>query len=139
MPDLVGHPPLLGEGNSLYTMTVNPNPDRGPPGCVLVESLQADNTPQKLVGRRYWIDPSRHYLLMRDESLTGSRDKPTVWQASETTAAAQSPSGHWFPQQIRVIGGSVSLDTGEKSDYYNTYYLDFEVTVPDALFRIPPE
>jgi hypothetical protein len=36
-----------------------------------------------------------------------------------------------------MIGGGVSLDTGEKSDYFNSYYLDFDAEVPDSLFEIP--
>lgn len=137
MAEFMGHPPLLGEGNAPYVMTVNPEPETGPAGCVLVESLRTDNTPGKMIGRRYWIDPARDYLVMRSESLRGNPNNPEVWQATEIVDMAQSPSGRWYPTQLRVIGGSVSLDTGEKSDYFNNYYLDFDADVPDELFQIP--
>jgi hypothetical protein len=137
MPEMVGHPKLLGQDSFGYRLTVDPNPKSGPAGCLLVQSMQTAVTPRRSVGARYWIDPARDYLVMRYEGLGGNPENPQVSQASEITGVAQSPAGRWYPTQVRVIGGSVSLDTGEKSDYFDNYYLDFDAEVPDTLFEIP--
>ena len=52
-------------------------------------------------------------------------------------SSAQSPSGHWYPTRLRVVGGAVSHETGMKTDYYCNYYLDFDADFPDELFEIP--
>jgi hypothetical protein len=137
LPEIVGHGPLMGEFSARHEMSVNAKPAKGPAGCVLVETLRRDHQERKLVGRRAWIDPARGYLIMLDETLSGTRVNHTVSQAAEIVDAAQSPSGYWYPTRLRMIGGGVSLDTGEKSDYFNNYYLDFDAEVPDSLFEIP--
>jgi hypothetical protein len=137
MPEYMGHPTLLGEGNAPYAMTINPRPEHGPLGCVLVEALRATRGGGKTIGQRVWVDPARGYLVLRNETLEGAAEKPEVSQAIEVTDLAQSPSGRWYPTRLRAVGGSVSLETGRKTDYYINYYLDFDAEFPDELFEIP--
>ena len=137
MPEWIGHPRLLGEGDIGYAMTINPRPERGPLDCVLVESLRAPFGRGGAIGQRVWVDPARGYLVLRMEMVDGGADNPDVSPAREVVSSAQSPSGHWYPTRLRVVGGAVSHETGMKTDYYCNYYLDFDADFPDELFEIP--
>ncbi|MEI7861388.1 MAG: hypothetical protein WCJ21_02105, partial [Planctomycetota bacterium] len=137
IPEWIGHPRLLGEGNTGYAMTINPRPERGPPDCLVVESLQAPSGRSRALEQRVWIDPSRGYLVLRMEMIEGSADNPDVSPAREVMNLTQSPSGQWYPTRLRVVDGAVSHETGMKTDSYINYYLDFDADFSDELFEIP--
>jgi len=137
MPECLGYPTLLGEGNASYAMTVDTRPAHGPPGCVLIESLGVTSGRDATTGERVWVDPTRGYLVLRRETITGAADDPGVSSALEVTDMAQSPSGRWYPTRLHVIGAAVQRETGEKRDYYVNYYLDFDAAFPVGLFAVP--
>lgn len=81
---------------------------------------------------RYWLDANRGNMEVRKEWFRSS--EPDQVRATEVFTADRTPQGLWYPSTLRDINGATSMETGARSDYYQRYYLEFDVEMPDVLF-----
>jgi hypothetical protein len=79
---------------------------------------------------RYWIDPSRNYLVMREEQLAHKDGKETLTIASQILKTGVTPQGQYYPVEVRKGTGGNPQD-----DQIYHFYIDFNADVPDTLFN----
>jgi hypothetical protein len=133
MPELVGRP-LLGIPSPHLSVDLDVHPNSGPSGTVLLrtKSIKAASihggTPD-LGDNRYWVDPSRNYLVMRREVLGLKDGKETLSSASQILKTGVTPQGQYYPLEVRFGTGA-----DPKTDHVYHFYIDFDAEVPDALF-----
>ncbi|TWU12919.1 hypothetical protein CA54_17450 [Symmachiella macrocystis] len=138
MPEFHAYPFLFGAGIWGFQINVDAHPTEGPPRTVLVDSRK--KSPSKLPGRirgaRYWVDPSRGYVVQQTQWLkTGQADQSRGGRV-EMEELAVSPSGLWYPRVVRELQNSVNLDDGTTNDTFLRFYVDFEAEIPDELFDV---
>jgi hypothetical protein len=136
--------PFLSVGSPESLVELDPHPKEGPPDAVpfTYRSSRIDSSrPQTL---RYWIDPARSYLLVREEVLYAkapgdAKGPPPRDRIRIVEQAAQGPNGVWYPTVIRDKG-SWDLENNKtyRHDEVWRYYLDFGADMPDLLFQPPP-
>ena len=78
---------------------------------------------------RYWVDPSRNYLVMRWEVLGLKDGKEMLASASQILKTGVTSHGQYYPLEVR-FGTSANPET----DQVFHFYIDFNADVPDALF-----
>lgn len=133
-PEVFSHP-HIPESPS-YRFSIDKTPASGPQGTVLLELRAPKPNVRGIVGRRYWIDTHRGYLVVRFEMIKSTSEGEVasdVWMVEDV---GLSPQGFWYPKAIRTKDSSMSLDTGERSDEIYRYYLDFDATISDSLFDL---
>lgn len=91
-------------------------------------------SPKSFSPDRYWLDPQRGFLMVRKDHFLASNPEATV-NPSEVLTTARTPQGLWYPTTVRHIGSSISLEDNSRSDWYDRYYLEFPVNLPEELFR----
>lgn len=138
MPEFHAYPFLFGAGIWGFQINVDAHPTEGPPRTVLVDSRK--KSPSKLPGRirgaRYWVDPSRGYVIQQTQWLkTGQTDQSRGGRV-EMEELAVSPSGLWYPGVVRELQNSVNLDDGTTNDTFLRFYVDFDAKIPDELFDV---
>lgn len=122
LPEIVGYP-LPPIGTQIYTVEVKPHQEKGLEGTTLLHA-RLSKTYQHSSARlqRYWIDPTRTYLVMRyDFDEWDDPNQPMTRRQVEKLN--RSPSGIWYPE---VIKQSIPMPMH--------YYLDFKAELPDELF-----
>lgn len=138
MPEFYTYPFLFGSGVPGFDITLLPDSPEGPPGTRLIESL--DLNPSELVGRikgaRYWVDTRHGNAVTQIQWLKTGTDSDSKQGTVQLQSPALTPRGFWYPQIVREFQNSVSLDTGERSDTYHRFYVDFDVEIPDKLFDV---
>ena len=108
-------------------------PDDGPPGTIRlrVRDIRYPN-PDDPDLYKLWIDPAAGYVVLRSETSLFTSIKPRKIGYIETKVSeqlAQSPSGCWYPTQVR----RTTLDSNVEQIW--KYHLDFDAPLPDELFR----
>ena len=81
---------------------------------------------------KLWINPAQGYISLRTESLVLESQNPAKVAFVDTMTMEdlrQSPSGFWYPAQVR-----------RKTSNFETvqvwkYHLEFDVPMPDELFN----
>lgn len=140
LPDFVGYPGLW---ESSYE--VEQNPVDGPPNTIRLDA------PARKRQTRYFLDPSRGYLLVRTEYLERFGQKYAVSQSTDTLSAIQSPSGNWLPTLVRSNSGSIAVPKKvlatvpqelvangrlKASAQYTHFFYRFDVPPTDEMFKI---
>ncbi len=133
MPDLVGRP-TLGIPSPHLSVQLDTHPTTGPSGTVLLETkginaASIHGATADLRTNRFWIDPSRNYLVMRWEQTSPKDGKEITSYAGQILDTAVTPQGQYYPLEVR-IGSDANLDN---SPVYH-FYIDFDAEVSDALF-----
>jgi hypothetical protein len=125
MPEFNSHPHMYEAEPTRSKTIYNPSPGAGPEGTVFVEFR-----PWGTNGfiHRYWIDPKRSYVAMRQEVWKQVGEERIDKGDSEIVQLAQSPLGFWYPTIVRV-----------NSRHYYHYHVMFETPIPDELFQFPTE
>ena len=132
MPELVGRP-LLGIPSPHLSVDLDAHPNSGPSGTVLLttKSIKAASIHGGTSGlgtNRYWVDPSRNYLVMRWEVLGLKDGKEMLASASQILKTGVTSHGQYYPLEVR-FGTSANPET----DQVFHFYIDFNADVPDAL------
>lgn len=138
MPEFQVYPSLRGEGVWGFQNLIRPDLLDGPRGTVLIESID-QSPPQaqgKSLGARYWADPTRGYAVKQMQWLTTGESPDPMQGRIEMQNLTLSPSGFWYPVVVREFQNSMSMETGERSDTFLRFYVDFEVDLPDELFDV---
>jgi hypothetical protein len=91
-------------------------------------------SPNTISPRRYWLDPQRGNMMVRKELFRVANPNQATG-ASEVVTSARTPTGLSYPTMVRLIGNTVSLEDGSRSDSYVRYYLEFDTPIPDELFH----
>lgn len=133
MPELVGRP-LLGIPSPHLTVNLDVHPNSGPSGTVLLttKSIKAASIhggTSDVGTNRYWVDPSRNYLVMRWEVIGLKDGKETLSFASQILKTGVTSQGQYYPQEARFGTGA-----NPENDQVFHFYIDFDADVPDALF-----
>ncbi|HEX5103126.1 MAG TPA: hypothetical protein VFV87_04915 [Pirellulaceae bacterium] len=125
-PELEGHSAPLGGTSAKVVERLNPHPDQGPAGTVLVEReyIGRRGQPQKQDLDRYWVDPVNGYLVMRHEMVDLDHDPPQIIQSREIADWKRSPRGFFYPVELKWDESGIAH-----------YYLDF--VTPDAAMFSP--
>src|SRR6185295_17508749 len=104
----------------------------GPPDSILLRLARQGRAPgadsSKVPPRvthpdayRFWIAPERGHLVLRTEFLD-ERGEPTHRYSVEKSA--QSPTGRWYPEVVRVEGNGPDGDTTLKYKERLFFYVD---------------
>ena len=131
-------PKFLGSGGRLplsswsYQAEVDPDPQTGPPGTVLLELRNRKKTGDR--DYRAWIDPAKGYLVMRTEMLGVNIGNKTGVQASVIDEVGRSPLGHWYPKVFRTEKNVHLSSRDEWGDSLTVFYVDFDAPMSDGLF-----
>lgn len=105
-----------------WGIELDPNPDRGPAGTVLV----------RVSNSSYWLDPTRSYSARRIE-FSFENARPSTYELDHFQ---QTPRGIWFPALARRKNCIDSDDDGTfRGDIVTRFYLDFQAELPDDLFQ----
>ena len=132
-------PEFRGTGRTLpfsswgYQVEVDPHPQSGPPGTVLLELRNRKKTGTRAY--RAWIDPAKGYLVMRREETLGLNiGNKTALLTTVIDEVGRSPTGQWYPKVLRTEKNAYLSGTDEWSDALTIFYLDFDARMPDGLF-----
>ncbi|MCZ6871752.1 MAG: hypothetical protein O7G84_19825 [Gammaproteobacteria bacterium] len=138
MVEFHAYPFWLGREGWSYETTVDPMPENGPEGTVLVETLKKglSERSEERRGVRHWVDPSRGYVVTQVQWLWTGEQNESNRGMVEVLELGVSPSGLSYPVVVRQVENVVPLGTGGKSDTYLRFYVDFDAEVPDELFEV---
>jgi hypothetical protein len=121
--------------------SVNPKPKSGPPNTLLLEvrnpgwKLYEPDPRRNPQLWRFWIDPARDYLVMRDEELITREGKETIISGFAIEAVLQDAQGRWYPTVIRRLKCSTFIGTDKWEDEFLRFYYDFTTPIPDSVFK----
>ncbi|HQR09184.1 MAG TPA: hypothetical protein PLN21_20350 [Gemmatales bacterium] len=120
MPEIIGYP-IPQVGFQQVSVEVKPTPEKGPVDTF--QLLTHFTTQRQGIAhlQRFWVDPSRSYLVMRHEiGEWDTRPEHLDWRQIERMN--RTPSGIWYPQVVKGTSGTMH------------FYLDFKAEIPDELF-----
>lgn len=105
------------------------SPRDGPQDTILLTRWMTTETGERLPDseERFWIDPARSYMTVRYE--IGDHMTVTVEEA------ARSPRGIWYPTLVRLTSFNKSNGQTMADETITRHYLDFDVRLPDSLFK----
>jgi hypothetical protein len=139
MPGLIGY--RLTEGAPEMRVELDAHPKESPSGAILVTAHYSGRDLHRPQTLRYWIDPARSYLTVREDVLyskvpAGAKSQPPRDQIRVVEQAAQTPNGIWYPTVIRDKG-HWDFDNSKtyRHDDVWRYYLDFGADIPEAVFQ----
>jgi hypothetical protein len=117
--------------------SVNPNPKSGPPNTVLLEVRnphwkQNWSEPQT---RRFWIDPTHGYLVMRREELAPRHGKEAITGGYAIEQVVQDPRARWYPSVVRQFKCVGPVGTDDAEDRILRLYYDFTTPIPQSVFK----
>ncbi|MBL8822987.1 MAG: hypothetical protein JNJ77_10400 [Planctomycetia bacterium] len=123
LPEIIGYP-LPQIGTQIYTVEVKPHQEKGLEGTTLIHSRLSKTVSQSSARlQRYWVDPTRTYLVMRyDIGEWDDKNQPLLWRQVEKLN--RSPSGIWYPEVVKGVG----FVSGH-------FYLDFKAKLDNSLFE----
>ena len=124
-------------GPPYYDTTVDPMPKSGPPNTVLLEFRNAGWKPGETFPPqiwRYWIDPVRSYLVMREEQIITVNGKEKITTGSVIEGVTQDHKGQWYPTVIRMLNTVHSMHSDKTSDQILRFYYDFTTPIPESVF-----
>jgi hypothetical protein len=142
-PEFACRPPM-GLGNPDFEPVIEMHPQEGPPGCILLRIRHTSHKGrinEKGIGipdaYRYWLDPERDYIAMRQDMITrDGTGRETIYESDTVEQAARSPQGVWYITRIRRRFPSRARNNDFRDQVYD-FYVDFDVDLPDALFDPP--
>lgn len=140
MPELFGYPISLEDKKHLFTARLENQANDGPPDSLLVryEATSAVTEPRAFREMRYWVDPGKGYVLLK-EVLSGARDPDgsTTTVSSTLEDLRQSPCGIWYPGLVRekVVRSRPDGTNSEANEKVTRFFVDFAAELPDELFR----
>jgi hypothetical protein len=125
------------------TVALEKAPEAGPSGTVLltIRSTAPKGMPTSGYVARYWLDPAKSHLVVRQEwtwidPKTGKPKRPgEIWIVD---SAAQAPNGIWYPTVMRRKGTVDQDGKGTLVDEIWSYHVDFQTEIPDGMFRPEP-
>lgn len=121
LPERIAYP-IPGIGSHMHEVKLVPVTANDPPDTKhLLETL---TTKQNSAAHRqdFWFDPTRRYIVIRhDIGEFDTQPEFKLWRQLEKLN--RSPSGIWYPEQIKGTYGNY------------TYYLDFKAKMDDNLFE----
>jgi hypothetical protein len=129
-----GHP-AVWQPNDEREFLLEPKPTDGPPQTIRLRvrdtRFPAQERPDLY---KLWLDPRQDYLALRAESsvfesLTTKPPKIAFVDTSVIESIARSPLGHWYPTRV------LRKTSDSKSEQIKRYLLEFDVPIPDDLFR----
>ncbi len=109
------------------TIRLDPRGENGPAGSVRVELLISDVRKPLGHKQQFRLDPERNFVLVREETTDLDPASTDKFGIHELDDFRQSPRGVWYPTVIRR-----KTETGVQT---SCYYLDFDVELPDELFK----
>jgi hypothetical protein len=130
MVELRAYPPSLSAKSGTWphcTIQLEPHGENGPAGSVRVEILISDARKPLGHKQQFWLDPQRNFVLVRQETTDLDPASAANFGIHELDDFRQSPRGVWYPTVIRW-----KTETGVQT---RCYYLDFNVELPDELFK----
>jgi len=120
MPEIIGYP-IPQVGFQQVSVEVKPTPEKGPVDTFQLLTHFTTRRQGAAHLQRFWIDPSRSYLVMRHE--IGEWDtQPEHLDWRQIERMDRTPSGIWYPQVVKGTSGTMH------------FYLDFKAEIPDELF-----
>jgi hypothetical protein len=132
-PEHISHPSVWQPTHDREFL-LDAHPTDGPPGTV---RLRVRDTGSAEPGRpdlyKLWISPPVSYVAVRSETSVfepgPSPQKLAYVDSRVMEGLAQSPSGAWYPTLVR------RKTTKFHTEQVWKFHLDFEVPIPDELFR----
>ncbi|MBC8868768.1 MAG: hypothetical protein H8E44_05095 [Planctomycetes bacterium] len=113
------------------SFSFDPVPDDGPEGSVRVVITREEDevAPERA---RYWFDPEHGFCVVKavEPVIRKDRGKPEIAYTNTERFENfnQTPKGHWYPRRSR------RTTTQSEIVQVREYYLDFDVSLDDALF-----
>jgi hypothetical protein len=109
-------------------------PADGPPDTIRLRVRETrDSEPGRPDLYRLWLRPADGYVVVRSElSVFDATPKPkklAFVDAMVMEGLARSPKGSWYPTLVR------RKTSGSNAEQVWKYHLDFDVPMPDELFR----
>jgi hypothetical protein len=132
-PEHISHPSVWQPSHD-REMLLDAHPTDGPPGTI---RLRVRDSKASDPGRpdlyKLWISPVLSYMAVRSEtSVFDSGPSPMKLAYVDTRVLEgflQAPSGAWYPTRVR------RKTTQFPNEQVWTFHLDFDVPIPDELFR----
>ena len=132
-PEHISHP-NVDQPSEERDFLVDPKPADGPPGTILLRVRNTRSTePGQSDFYKLWLDSEKSYVAMRSETSVfdgGKGQKLAFIDTMTIEQLARSPGGVWYPTRVRRKASTPGL--GEE---VWTFLLDFDVAIPDELFR----
>jgi hypothetical protein len=141
-PELLAYPDLPVPSQQ-FEARLDTKPKDGPPGTVLLTvQLTSRTGPHNEANvykdHRYWMDPTRGYVTLRQEMRTRrpgepGADDPKLSRLIETVAEKleRSPMGVWY---VASASQAIWRPNGKTEKSFR-YYLDFQAPLGDELFK----
>jgi hypothetical protein len=131
-PEHVGHP-AVGQPDDERDFVLEPKPADGPPGTICLRVRNARLLDKQIPDLyRLWIEPQQSYMALRAETTAFESTSPPKLAYVETKVIeflARSPGGHWYPTRV------LRKTSNFKGEQVWRYLLDFDVPLPDEMFR----
>ncbi len=132
-PEHISHPSVWQPSHD-REMLLDAHPTDGPPGTI---RLRVRDTRGSEPGRpdlyKLWISPALSYMAVRSETSVfeggGSPMKLAYVDTRVLEGFLQAPSGAWYPTRVR------RKTTQFPTEQVWTFHLEFDVPIPDELFR----
>jgi hypothetical protein len=129
--------------SALFTGQLDVHPREGPPDTVMLTVRMVPsqgNSPGAYRWERYWLDPSRSYLVLRTErSLHLPEEAADTQSGPDLVLVAEkmdrSPSGLWYPTLVNEKMRGVD---GQVSEQFYRFALDFKGDFADNVFKPAP-
>jgi hypothetical protein len=129
--------------SAVFTGQLDAHPQDGPPDTVMltVRMTTSQGTgPGAYRWERYWLDPSRGYVVVRTErslhlpeEAAGDQSIPDLVMVAEKMD--HSPSGLWYPT---LVSEKMRSDDGKVRDQFFRFALDFKADFGDNVFKPAP-
>ena len=130
-PEHISHTNVWQPSND-REMLLEPKPDDGPPGTIRLRVRDTGSSDPKHTDLyKLWLDPAAGYIALRSETSVFESTNPPKLAFIDTMLMenlARSPSGFWYPTQVRRKTSNLDSEQVWK------YFLDFETPIPDDLF-----
>lgn len=145
-PEYVCRPPM-GIPSQAMEPVVELSPTEGPAGSILLRVRRAGRTrlepvipealPPQPDAYRFWLDPTRDYVVVRWDMLGGADlGEQEIISSHIIEEMAKSPQGTWYATRFRRKN-AVTDSSGQKYDDVICLYVDFDADLPDSLFEPP--
>ena len=130
-PEHISHPNVWQPSHDREFL-LDAKPDDGPPGTIRLR-VRDTRSPDPAHPDLYklWINPAEGYIALRSETSVFESTNPPKIAFVDTMLMedlARSPSGFWYPTQVRRKTSNFNSEQVWK------YLLDFEAPIPDELF-----
>lgn len=128
MPEFCSRPHI--GASKMAEVAVEPEANDGPEGAVRIIISSNMEPPRSGELYRYWFDPSRDYVLLKQVAKVFDATKLEFVTTEEFDEFTQSPSGKWYPRAVRRVDSNAPENPST-----TRFYVNFDADLDDALFQ----